>query len=86
MNLLHLPNEIQVDLLNPPALPEIHDLSERNLRTLVSCTDEENQLHQWQTLLGGGEDLSPRMNQNKAISGRLFGAKEASTSRTAWFT
>ena len=51
MNLLHLPDKIQADLLNPPAPLEIHAFSERSLRALLSCLDENNQVRQWRTLL-----------------------------------
>jgi hypothetical protein len=53
MNLLQLPAEIQASLLRPPAPLEIHSFSERSLRVLVSCPDEESQLRQWRTLLEG---------------------------------
>ena len=53
MNLLQLPSEIQADLLSPPAPLEIHAFSERGLRVLVSCQDEEDQVRQWRNLLGG---------------------------------
>ncbi len=53
MNLLHLPNEIQADLLSPPSPLEIHAFSERSLRGLVSCREEENQVRQWRTLIEG---------------------------------
>ena len=53
MNLLDLPNEIQAGLLSPPDPLDIHAFSERSLRVLVSCRDEENQVHQWRTLLQG---------------------------------
>ena len=53
MNLLHLPDRIQADLLSPPAPLEIHAFSERSLRVLVSCHDEKNQVRQWRTLIDG---------------------------------
>jgi len=51
MNLLRLPAEIQADLLRPPAPLEIHSFSERSLRVLVSCGDEETQRCRWQGLI-----------------------------------
>ena len=51
MNLLRLPSEIQADLLKPPAPLEIHAFSERNLRVLVSCRDEESGSARWRELV-----------------------------------
>jgi hypothetical protein len=51
MNLLHLPAEIQAGLLKPPAPLEIHSFSERSLRVLVSCGDEETQTARWRELV-----------------------------------
>ena len=44
MNLLELPEEIQEDLLNPPAPLEIFSFSERCLRQLLTCGDHKYQL------------------------------------------
>ena len=51
MNLLQLPAEIQAGLLRPPAPLEIHSFSERSLRVLVSCGDEETQTSRWRELV-----------------------------------
>jgi hypothetical protein len=51
MNLLQLPDEIQVGLLRPPAPLEIHSFSERSLRVLVACDDEETQTSRWRDLV-----------------------------------
>jgi hypothetical protein len=51
MNLLQLPDEIQAGLLTPPAPLEIHSFSERSLRLLVACGDEEVQKSQWRDLV-----------------------------------
>lgn len=51
MNLLQLPAEIQASLRSPPALLEIHSFSERSLRVLVSCENEEIQTSHWQQLV-----------------------------------
>jgi hypothetical protein len=51
MNLLQLPVEIQADLLMPPAPLGIHAFTERSLRALVSCGDEETQRFRWRRLL-----------------------------------
>jgi ParB-like chromosome segregation protein Spo0J len=51
MNLLQLPTEIQAGLLRPPAPLEIHSFSERRLRVLVSCGDEEAQTARWRELV-----------------------------------
>ena len=51
MNLLQLPAEIQADLLRPPAPLDIHSFSERRLRGLVSCGDEETQTDRWRNLV-----------------------------------
>jgi len=51
MNLLQLPAEIQAGLLTPPAPLEIHCFSERSLRVLVSCGDEETQTSRWRQLV-----------------------------------
>jgi hypothetical protein len=51
MNLLRLPTEIQADLLSPPAPLEIHSFSERSLRVIVSCGDEETQRSLWRGLI-----------------------------------
>ena len=51
MNLLDLPAEIQVGLLTPPAPLEIHSFSERSLRVLVACGDEESQTSRWRDLV-----------------------------------
>ena len=51
MNLLQLPAEIQASLLRPRAPLEIHSFSERSLRVLVSCGDEETQRSCWQELV-----------------------------------
>jgi hypothetical protein len=51
MDLLELPNEIQAGLLNPPTPLEIHSFSERSLRVLVSCEDEEIQISRWRDLV-----------------------------------
>ena len=51
MNLLKLPAEIQAGLLRPPAPLEIHSFSERRLRVLVSCEDEETQRSLWRELV-----------------------------------
>ena len=51
MKLLHLPAEIHADLLSPPDPLEIHDLSERSLRVLVSYQDEEIQTCHWGQLV-----------------------------------
>ena len=60
MNLLRLPVEIQAGLLRPPAPLEIHSFSERSLRVLVSCGDEETQTSRWRELvqeLKGSADI-----------------------------
>jgi predicted XRE-type DNA-binding protein len=51
MNLLHLPAEIQADLLSPPVPLEVHDFSEKSLRVLVSYKDEEIQTRHWSELV-----------------------------------
>ena len=51
MNLLQLPDEIQAGLLKPPAPLGIHYFSERSLRVLVACGDEEIQASRWQNLV-----------------------------------
>ena len=51
MNLLQLPAEIQAGLLKPPAPLEIHSFSERSLRVLVSCGDEETLTSRWRQLV-----------------------------------
>jgi hypothetical protein len=51
MNLLQLSAAIQADLLKPPAPLEIHSFSERRLRVLVSCGDEETQTSRWRELV-----------------------------------
>ena len=51
MNLLQLPAEIQAGLLKPPALLEIHSFSERSLRVLVSCGNEDTQMSRWRQLV-----------------------------------
>jgi hypothetical protein len=48
MNLLQLPAEIQAGLRAPL---EIHSFSERNLRVLVSCADEDTQASRWRQLV-----------------------------------
>jgi hypothetical protein len=51
MNLLELHAEIQSGLLTPPAPLEIHSFSERSLRVLVACGDEEIQASRWRDLV-----------------------------------
>jgi len=51
MNLLRLPSKIQVGLMRPPFPLEIHSFSERSLRVLVSCGDEEAQTARWRELV-----------------------------------
>ena len=51
MKLLQLPAEIQDGLLSPPVPLEIYSFSERSLKVLVSCRDEEIQSFRWQKLL-----------------------------------
>jgi len=51
MNLLQLPAEIQDGLLTPPAPLKIRSFSERSLRVLVSCGDEEAQASRWRQLV-----------------------------------
>jgi ParB-like chromosome segregation protein Spo0J len=51
MNLLQLPAEIQAGLLTPPCPLEIHSFTERSLRVLVSCGDEEVQMSRWRNLV-----------------------------------
>jgi hypothetical protein len=51
MNLLQLPAEIQASLLRPPAPLEIHSFSERRLRVLLSCGEEETQTSRWRQLV-----------------------------------
>jgi hypothetical protein len=51
MNLLELPDEIQAGLLTPPAPLEIHSFSERSLRVLVACGDQEIQTSRWRDLV-----------------------------------
>jgi hypothetical protein len=51
MNLLQLPDDIQAGLLTPPAPLEIHSFSERSLRVLVACGDEEIQSSRWRNLV-----------------------------------
>jgi hypothetical protein len=51
INLLKLSAEVQADLLNPPAPLAIHSLSERSLRVLVACMDEETQTSRWRELV-----------------------------------
>ena len=51
MNLLQLPAEIQAGLLRPPAPLDIHSFSERRLRALVSCGEQEAQLARWRELV-----------------------------------
>ena len=51
MNLLQLPAEIQAGLLTPPAPLEIHSFSERRLRVLLSCGEEETQTSRWRELV-----------------------------------
>jgi ParB-like chromosome segregation protein Spo0J len=51
MNLLLLPAEIQADLLRPPAPLEMRSFSERSLRVLVSCGDEETQMSRWRKMV-----------------------------------
>jgi len=51
MNLLRLPAEILADLLAPPAPLEIHSFSERSLRVLVACGDEDIQTSRWRDLV-----------------------------------
>ena len=51
MNLLHLPAEVQAGLLKPGAPLEIHFFSERSLRVLVSCGNEETQTSRWRELV-----------------------------------
>ena len=51
MNLLRLPPEIQDGLLRPPSPLEIHSFSERSLRVLVSCGNEETQMSRWRQLV-----------------------------------
>jgi hypothetical protein len=51
MNLLRLPFKIQVGLMRPPFPLEIHSFSERSLRVLVSCGDEEAQTARWRELV-----------------------------------
>ena len=51
MNLLQLPAEIQAGLRRPPAPLDIHSFSERRLRVLVSCGDEETQTSRWRELV-----------------------------------
>ena len=60
MNLLRLPEQVQSDLLNPPPPLQIHSISERHLRRLLSIEDDEVQLRDWLELLqklknAGGE-------------------------------
>lgn len=51
MNLRQLPAEIQADLLRPPAPLQIQSFSERALRELVSCGEEETQMSRWRELV-----------------------------------
>ena len=51
MNLLQLPAEIRAGLLKPPASLGIHSFSERSLRALVSCRDEEIATSRWRELV-----------------------------------
>jgi hypothetical protein len=51
MDLLQLPTEIQASLLKPPAPVEIHSISERSLRVLVSYGDAETQISCWRELV-----------------------------------
>ena len=51
MNLLRLPNEIQSGLLTPSAPLKICSFSERSLREIVSCGDEDAQMSHWQKLV-----------------------------------
>ena len=51
MNLLPLPAEIQAGLPKPPVPLEIHSFSERSLRVLVSCGNEETQTSRWRELV-----------------------------------
>jgi hypothetical protein len=60
MNLLQLPEVIQDALRCPPPPLEIHAFSERRLRALLSCGDDETRSRQWEELLrklknGSGE-------------------------------
>jgi len=60
MNLLQLPEVIQEALRCPPLPLEIHAFSERRLRALLSCGDDETRSRQWEELLrerknGSGE-------------------------------
>jgi len=60
LNLLQLPEAIQEALQCPPPPLEIHAFSERRLRALLSCGDDETRLRQWDELLrelknGSGE-------------------------------
>jgi ParB-like chromosome segregation protein Spo0J len=51
VNLLQLPAEVQAGLLKPPAPLDTHSFSERSLRVLVSCGDEETQTSRWRELV-----------------------------------
>lgn len=49
MNLLELPQVIQVDLLNPPAPIKINQFSERRLRSLIALADTAMQMDAWRS-------------------------------------
>ena len=51
MNLLRLPGAIQEEVQCPPAPLEIHSFSERRLRGVQACADEESQFRQWRKLI-----------------------------------
>ena len=49
MNLLELPQEVQVDLINPPAPLKITQFSERKLRSLIALADTVKQMVAWRS-------------------------------------
>jgi hypothetical protein len=49
MNLLELPQVIQVDLLNPPPPLKINQFSERRLRSLIALADTVKQKVAWRS-------------------------------------
>jgi hypothetical protein len=51
MNLLKLPKEIQNELNDPPVPLEIHSFTERELRRILACHNQEAQLRMWRELV-----------------------------------
>ena len=68
MNLLELPKEIQEDLQKPPAPLEIFSFSERRLRQILACGNEESQMSRWGELI---RNLGSKVDQDEAHLGEF---------------